>query len=202
MSPPQQDCDLPVAGQDGGLHVHTQGHTHVRSSINVVGEQNWRSPVHPPSPHPAALSLPASSGEELDGGRWAPLRSRPQGSAHRCTAAWKRCRSAVQSLPPLKPTQRRVRSYRASAVSMVCRAPATFSPREDPASTQTRSHQMDARGCQRTVRATRLLLKVSVASQCRGAGWTPSCPSGCAPTGPTAPPQCLPSGGPGFLPLP
>ena len=39
----------------------------------------------------------------------------------------------MQSLPPLKPTQSWVRLYRARAVSMVWRAPATFSPREDPA---------------------------------------------------------------------
>ena len=39
----------------------------------------------------------------------------------------------MQSLPPVKPTQSWVRLYRARAVSMVWRAPATFSPREDPA---------------------------------------------------------------------
>lgn len=55
------------------------------------------------------------------------------GEAHLCTAAWTRCRRAVQSLPPLKPTQSWVSLYRARAVSMVCRAPATFFPREDPA---------------------------------------------------------------------
>lgn len=49
------------------------------------------------------------------------------------TAAWTRCRRAVQSLPPLKPTQSWARLYRSKASSMVRSAAATFCPRAEPA---------------------------------------------------------------------
>lgn len=42
-----------------------------------------------------------------------------RGLAHFCTAAWKRCRRAVQSLPPLNPTQSWVRLYKQVVVHEV-----------------------------------------------------------------------------------
>lgn len=69
--------------RDGGLHSHTQGQAYVRGLINMVevGE------------------LQNAAGQESGG------------LTHLCTAAWKRCRRAVQSLPPLKPTQSWRRLY-------------------------------------------------------------------------------------------
>lgn len=74
------------------------------------------------------------TGEEL--GSLPPAPAPPWGNsrvAHLWTTAWTRCRRAVQSLPPLKPTQSWLSLYRVRAVSMVCRAPATLFPRGDPA---------------------------------------------------------------------
>lgn len=86
-----------------------------------------------PNPTQTPPFLPAPRDGELEHGADLSLGLPCRGGAHLCTAAWKRCRRAVQSLPPLKPTQSWVRLYRARAVSMICRAPATFRPREDPA---------------------------------------------------------------------
>lgn len=72
---------------------------------------------------------PGSAGPLSLAPAWSPMRG------YLCTAAWTRCSRAVQSLPPLKPTQSWTRLYWSKASSIVRRAAATFCPRAEPART-------------------------------------------------------------------
>lgn len=113
---------------------HMQGPAGGRCSIKRV---EWDGEVTMTNSHPDTafpFCFPGwGTGERGTSGVLVSRGLAPRGQAHLCTAAWTRCRRAVQSLPPLKPTQSWLSRYRSRAVSMVCRALSTFFPREEPA---------------------------------------------------------------------
>lgn len=89
LSLPQQDCDVTALWGLGPAYIRCSVSMMVvcgeRMEMMAHGGHLLLSPTHAPS-----------DGE---------LESRTGWGAHLCTTAWNRCRRAVQSLPPLKPTQ-------------------------------------------------------------------------------------------------